>query len=153
MKADHSLDAYYFHQGTNYESYKFLGCNLEDDVGKFLYSFRTWAPNAVSVDLISDFSGWDKPIPMKRITDNGVWELIYESDVSLEKKAYKFRITSSSGVVNKGDPYARFSRGKDDGASLIFTQNMFKWTDSNWLKHRRASIVSKKGNCVQFTYK
>ena len=145
MKIDHALDAYYFHQGTNYESYNFLGCNLEGSEGKFVYSFRTWAPNAKMVELISEFSGWDSPIPLKRITDNGVWELIYESDVSLEKSAYKFRITSDNGIVNKGDPYARFSRGKDDGASLIFTSHSFKWTDSQWLKHRKSSVTTKKG--------
>ena len=148
MKVDHSLDAYYFHQGTNYESYKFLGCNLEAVTEKFVYSFRTWAPNAKNVELISEFSGWDTPIPLKRITDNGVWELIYQSDASLEKMPYKFRITSDSGVVNKGDPYARFSRGKDDGASLIFTSQSFKWTDAQWIKHRKSSVTSKKGSYI-----
>ena len=114
MKKDTSLDSYYFHQGTNFEAYKFLGCNLEHHNGKFRYYFRTWAPNAHSVGLISDFTGWDNELKFSKITDSGIWELVYDSDCSLEKQAYKFRITSSSGVVNKGDPYARFSRGKDD---------------------------------------
>ena len=130
MGKDTSLDSYYFHQGTNYESYNFLGCNLEMADGKYRYCFRTWAPNAHGVGLVSDFTGWDNEQPFTKLTDNGIWELVYESDTSLEKQAYKFRITSAAGVVDKGDPYARFSRGKADGASLIFTSSDFPWTDS-----------------------
>ena len=145
MKKDTSLDSYYFHQGTNYESYNFLGCTLERTADKYVYFFRTWAPNAHRVGLISDFTGWDHDLPFDRITDNGIWELRYESDFSLEKQAYKFRITSSSGVFDKGDPYARFSRGKDDGASLIFTSSDFEWTDAPWMRKRNATVTTKKG--------
>ena len=137
--------AYYFHQGTNYEAYKFLGCNLELKENTFRYYFRTWAPNAESVALVSDFTGWNDPVYLSKITDNGIWELVYDSDVSLEKQAYKFRITSASGTVDKGDPYARFSRGKDDGASLIFTSNDFKWTDNAWMRKRSNTVTLKKG--------
>ena len=145
MKRDASLDSYYFHQGTNYEAYKFLGCNLELKENTFRYYFRTWAPNAESVALVSDFTGWNDPVYLSKITDNGIWELVYDSDVSLEKQAYKFRITSASGTVDKGDPYARFSRGKDDGASLIFTSNDFKWTDNAWMRKRSNTVTLKKG--------
>ena len=143
-----SLDAYYFHQGTNYQAYKFLGCNLEHHDGKFRYSFRTWAPNALSVGLISDFTGWDTEVPFTKVTENGIWELVFDSDCSLEKRAYKFRITSLSGVVDKGDPYARFSRGKDDGASLIFTSADFEWTDATWMRKRNQTVTTKKGSYI-----
>ena len=148
MRNDTSLDSYYFHQGTNFEAYKFLGCNLEIVEGKYRYSFRTWAPNAHSVGLVSDFTGWDAAVPLSRVTDKGVWELIYESDRSLEKQAYKFRITSSAGSVDKGDPYARFSKGKADGASLIYTSSDFKWTDSSWLRKRSSTITTKKDSYI-----
>ncbi len=137
---------YYFHQGTNYRSYEYLGCNMVRRGPKFRYIFRTWAPNATSVALVSDFSGWDSPIAMERITSNGVWEVCYDSGVSLEKCAYKFRITSKNGVCDKGDPYARFSRGGADGASLIYTSKSYKWSDSAWRRHRRATVKNKKGS-------
>ena len=139
---DNNLAMYYFHQGTNFLSYEYLGCNRFSEDGKYVYSFRTWAPNAASVGLISDFTGWDNPIPLTRITDGGIWELYYTTDVPIEKAAYKFRITTKHGVVNKGDPYARFSRGLDDGASLVFTDSRHKWSDGNWMRHRRASFVT-----------
>ena len=148
MKRDTSLDSYYFHQGTNYQAYKFLGCNSEYAEGKFRYYFRTWAPNAISVGLVSDFVGWEHALPLQRVTDSGIWELVYDSEYSLEKQAYKFRITSESGVVDKGDPYARFSRGKDDGASLIFTSSDFEWTDAAWMRKRNNTVTTKKGSYI-----
>ena len=136
---------YYFRQGTSTRAYDYLGCNLVRRGGSFTYSFRTWAPNAIKVELISEFTGWDTPVPMNKIDEGGVWELIYKSDVSLEKMPYKYRITSISGTVNKGDPYALFSRGLDDGASLVYTERRFDWTDKGWLKHRKNSVREKDG--------
>ena len=137
------FNSYLFHQGTNYHAYEFLGCSMEMKDGMYEYTFRTWAPNAHSVGLVSDFSGWDYAVPFTRVTGNGIWELIYFSDVSLELQPYKFRICSSAGVHDKGDPYARFSRGGADGASLIFTDRKFKWEDKQWLAHRKRSIAGK----------
>ena len=137
--------SYLFHQGTNYHSYEFLGCMLEMVDGKYQYIFRTWAPNAFSVGLVSDFSGWGEAVPFSRITDNGIWELKYICDHSLELQPYKFRIVGKNGTHDKGDPYARFSRGGADGASLIFTDRDFKWEDKRWLEHRKKTICNKGG--------
>lgn len=137
--------SYLFHQGTNYHSYEFLGCMLEMVDGKYQYIFRTWAPNASSVGLVSDFSGWGEAVPFSRITDNGIWELKYTCDHSLELQPYKFRVVGKNGTHDKGDPYARFSRGGADGASLIFTDREFKWEDKRWLEHRKKTICNKGG--------
>ena len=142
---DVELEKYLFHQGTNFCAYEFLGCSVEKRGDKLLYVFRTYAPSAFSVGLISDFSGWEREIPFVRLEDSGVWELLYESDSSLEMQAYKFRITSEKGSVNKGDPYARLSRGSDDGASLIYTSNSFSWSDDLWLKNRKKIVSEKEG--------
>ena len=144
------LNAYLFHQGTNYHAYDFLGCSVVKKDGMYEYTFRTWAPNAYSVGLVSDFSGWDYAVPFSKSTDNGIWELKYFSEESLELNPSKFRITSRSGVHDKGDPYARFSRGGADGASLIFTDNSFKWEDKQWLSHRKKTITN-KGNYYMAT--
>ncbi|MBQ8303121.1 MAG: 1,4-alpha-glucan branching protein GlgB [Clostridia bacterium] len=136
------LGSYLFHQGTNYHSYDYLGCSLIMKDGKYEYTFRTWAPNAKSVGLVSEFTGWESAVPFSRLTDKGIWELKYTSDESLELMPYKFRIKSRNGTHDKGDPYARFSRGGADGASLIFTDNSFKWEDKRWLSHRKKTITS-----------
>ena len=140
------IGSYLFHQGTNYHSYEFLGCSLNMVDGKYEYTFRTWAPNAKSVGLVSDFSGWDKSVPFSRLTDNGIWELKYLSEHSLELQPYKFRIRGKNGTHDKGDPYARFCRGGSDGASLIFTDTSFKWEDKRWLNHRKKTICNSGGH-------
>ena len=99
-----SMASYYFHQGTNYNSYKYLGCNVSILKRKYIYTFRTWAPSATSVSIVSDFGGWNSPIYMHRVTDNGVWEYSFESEVSLVGKAYKFRIERDGKFFLKGDP-------------------------------------------------
>ena len=136
------LGSYLFHQGTNYRAYEYLGCSLLMKDGKYEYTFRTWAPNAKAVGLVSDFSGWNRAVPFSRVTDKGIWELKYLSDVSLELQPYKFRIKSRKGNQDKGDPYAKFSRGGADGASLIFTSDSFKWEDKRWMTHRKKTITS-----------
>lgn len=141
-----SLAAYYFHQGTNYYSYDYLGVQRRKINGKYEYTFRTWAPNAHSVSLVSDFVGWDSPLPMTKITDKGIYELVYSSSVPLEGEPYKYRITSDAGVHDKGDPYALFSRGKDDGASIIYDRRAFRFTDGRWLAARKKKMSVKEGS-------
>ena len=140
--ADISFPSYLFHEGTNYRSYEYLGVNLNISNGQYVYTFRVWAPNALSVGLISDFSGWEHPIFMTKVTSNGVFELIYTSDHSLERCPYKYRIYTSNGVFDKGDPYAAFSRGSWDGASLIFTENHFVWSDEIWMAERHRKLYT-----------
>lgn len=141
------MDIYLFHQGTNYRAYEYLGANLVECGDKFIYSFRTWAPSALGVSLISSFAGWDNPIPLKKISRGGIWELIYESDRPLEREAYKFRIYSNGQSFDKGDPYARFSRGGADGASLVYTSN-YLWGDDSYLNYKKEAICEKDGSYI-----
>ncbi|MBR2343538.1 MAG: 1,4-alpha-glucan branching protein GlgB [Clostridia bacterium] len=151
MNKQENLAGYLFHEGTNFASYKYLGCTLKIVRDKYHYTFRTWAPNARAVGLISDFSGWDAPIYMSRVTPGGVWELLYISDISLEKQPYKLWIETEDGrVLKKGDPYARFSRGLADGASLIFTRSDFTWSDAAWFRHRAAVVREKNGAFIPY---
>lgn len=146
MKNTNDLAIYYFHQGTNFAAYKYLGCTLERTDDSYCYVFRVWAPNALSVGLVSDFSGWDKPYPMTRISDGGIFECTYRSEHSLERSPYKFRIQAKNGrVFDKADPYAAFSRGGADGSSLIFANNAFVWSDDKWLAHRKKTMIKSGG--------
>ena len=140
-----NLAGYYFHQGTNFSSYLYMGCNSRTVDSIIEYSFRTWAPSAVNVFLRIDRFGWDSPILMQRITDNGIYEAVIRSKESLEGAVYKFEIHSKSGIHLKGDPYARFSKGMADGGSIVCTENNFKWSDGHWLKHRKKTVAVNNG--------
>ena len=134
-----------FHQGTNFEAYKYLGCHEKAKKGSFVYTFRVWAPNASGVFLVGDFCGWQMGIPMRRLVGDGIWEVTYESQESLEGLCYKYRVCSSSGCHLKGDPYATFSRGGADGATIICHQSKFRWSDTSWLGWRRKTVSKVDG--------
>ena len=136
MKIEENLkeSEYLFHQGTNFYAYEYMGVTVKQKGDKFIYTFRTWAPNAYSVGLVSDFSGWGKGLEMNKIS-SGIWEIDFYSDCSLNGSAYKFLINGKNGTHLKGDPYARYSLGGADGASLIFTSE-FTWEDEEWLRKR-----------------
>ena len=146
--ADTSYPAYLFHQGRNFYSYDFLGANLEYKDEKYHYTFRVWAPRAAAVGLISEFSGWEFPIYMTKVSD-GIFELNYDSDYSLERKAYKYLVYSKDGAQDKGDPYARFSKGGWDGASLVFTEKKFGWSDYEWMQTRKERIALTDASFLQ----
>lgn len=139
-----NLAPYYFHQGTNFYSYEYLGCNCTHREDEYVYSFRVWAPNADSVALVSDFSGWDSPLKLNKITDKGIYELIYTSPDSLEGAAYKFVISREKRSFYKADPYARYSKGGSDGASVVFTKREFVWEDSAFLSYRKNTFKKSK---------
>ena len=130
------LGRYYFNQGTTTYAYDFLGCTLNRVFGKYRYTFRVWAPNAYSVNLISDFTDWSNGASMTR-TEGGIFEISLTLDRQIERQAYKFRITSASGTHDKGDPFARFSRGGADGASLVYTDKEFKFEDGAYRRSLR----------------
>lgn len=137
--SDMELGKFLFNQGTNYHAYEYLGCSADFSSGRYEYTFRTWAPGAISVELISDFSGWDTPLELKK-KNGGIWEVKYSSEHSLDGNCYKYRITSKSGIHNKGDPYARFSKGNKDGASIIYECRDFNWQDASFLEYRKKIV-------------
>ena len=126
---------YYFHQGTNFHSYDYLGASKTVEDKEYKYTFRVWAPNAYNVALVSDFSGWDTPIFMNK-RKSGVWEVEYLSKEALEGNSYKFRIEGKNGIHYKGDPYARYSKGGADGASVIY-ESSYVHTDDLWQKNSK----------------
>ncbi len=143
--ADRSLDAFFFHQGTHSRAYDYLGCFVTEDENGYCYTFRTWAPGAEQVSVVGDFCDWQSGLPMSRVTEGGVWELVLFSGKSYIGASYKLRIASPHGIHLKGDPYARASKGADDGASIIVGDSSFVWEDARWLSERKKTICSKKG--------
>ena len=140
-----NLAAFYFHQGTNTHAYEYLGCHFTAENGEYVYTFRVWAPNADSVEVVGDFNGWKPGALMSRVTDMGVWEYVLRSPESLDGQNYKFRISSKSGVHLKADPYAFSSETLKGTASKIYEPKPFKWSDSLW-RARRMTTVTGKGS-------
>ena len=123
--------AYFFHQGTNYKAYEYLGVHFEN--GR--YVFRVWAPNADAVFVAGDFNGWSNTIPMERITDGGIYEA-YDSDGKVKPgDKYKFKIYNHGKEILKSDPYAFLSELPPNTASIIPDGTDYVWRDSGWRRH------------------
>ena len=133
------LPQFLFHQGTNYKSYDFMGCNIED--GKII--FRVWAPNADKVSLVGDEFSWDEGILMERVTDKGIWELKLDFSPKMTGSFYKYKIENKGRVYMKADPYAFMNETLGKTASIIYDIKGFEWEDENWLKYRKKLFSSR----------
>lgn len=133
---DGEMDAYLFHEGTFYESYKFFGAhNIEKD-NEDAVRFVVWAPRAKEVYLIGDFNDWNESnLPLKRIGNSGIWNICVKN--VREFDCYKYRIISQDNEVRiKSDPYAFHAEERPKNASKYYDINGFKWTDDKWVKKK-----------------
>ena len=133
-----NLAQYYFHEGTNFDSYKYMGAHF--DSKKNVYVFRTWAPGADEVYLAADFNGWGKSNPMIKESDGGIWSIELPGECFSESNLYKFIVVRDGNSVYKADPYAFCSEIPPKTASRIFDNSSYEWKDKSWLKYRKKTF-------------
>ncbi len=139
---DNNQAAYYFHEGTNFSSEKYLGAHK---TGENTYVFRTWAPRAETVELVGDFNSWGNSDAnnyfFQKITEKGLWEL--ETKLfTCENFFYKFKITNKGNSHLKSDPYAFYSETEGKTASIFWEFGEFNWGDGEWIKEREKLTLS-----------
>ncbi|MBR3969699.1 MAG: 1,4-alpha-glucan branching protein GlgB [Ruminococcus sp.] len=130
---------YLFYQGKNYEAWKFFGVHSRKKGRGIIYTFRVWAPNAVSVSVVGDFNEWNRnKHPMTSISD-GVWEV---SISKLERyDIYKYSIETKDGrILLKSDPYSTHFETRPGTASKIY-ESEFEWTDAQWYETKKSRSV------------
>ncbi len=142
MKKDFSTEQYLFHQGTYFKAYEYFGVHREEDEdGKTVTVFRTWAPDADSIFVVGDFNGWSASLPMTKITDRGIWEV--KTDLYFEngwRMKYKYMIKNGDRTFYKADPYAVFDGTHKETASYLYVLPDFCWDDGDWLEARKTAI-------------
>ena len=140
-KNQNDFPLYLFYQGKNYEAYKFFGVHSGKKGRSKIFTFRVWAPTAVSVSVVGDFNNWDRSCnPMTRIAD-GVWE----TQISKLKQfdAYKYSIETADGrILMKADPYAAHFETRPGTASKIY-ESSYDWEDSEWYEEKKSRIIYK----------
>ena len=83
------LPVYLFHQGNNFEAYRYFGSHLEEQDGQPGAVFRVWAPHAKAVSVVGDFNSWvPTSHPMERVAD-GIWELFIPGYLPMQIKQGK----------------------------------------------------------------
>ncbi|MBR3961050.1 MAG: 1,4-alpha-glucan branching protein GlgB [Clostridia bacterium] len=123
-----------FHNMLCSDAYEFLGSFLDGDT----CTFRVWAPNAASVALTGDFSGW-QPLPMGKVT-SGIWE--YKATGIHKFDNYKYAVTDRNGnTVLKSDPYGRHFETSPANASKVYSSFSHPWGDADWLKAREEKNI------------
>ena len=130
---------YLFYQGKNYESYKFFGVHIRKKGRGKIFTFRVWAPNAVSVSVIGDFNNWDRSAnPMELIAD-GIWEA--EITKLSQFDTYKYSIETQAGkILMKADPYAAHYETRPGTASKIY-ESSYEWNDAEWFQKKKENII------------
>ncbi|MDE6288167.1 MAG: 1,4-alpha-glucan-branching enzyme, partial [Muribaculaceae bacterium] len=86
--------------------------------------FREWAPNATSIYLKGDFSGWEeRPEWQLRRLDGGVWEGIFPSDAISHGQQYKMMVHWNGGSGERIPAYA--TRVMQDPVTHIFSAQVW----------------------------
>ena len=136
------LDSYLFHQGTNYQTYKYLGSHYTNETHGEI-AFRVWAPDASEIYITGDFNNWETDTyPMERITDDGIWEIICNAGLFADKLNYKYRILNAAKKSEhlKADPYAFHSETLMKTASKFYDISGYDWTDGGWMSYRNKTF-------------
>ncbi len=138
---EYELPLYLFHAGTNYETYKFLGCHKGNRDGNDGYYFRVWAARAHGISLVGDFNNWDESAnPMTLIADTQIWETFVPGLKTFD--TYKYCVFGCDGKKHmKCDPYGTHMEVAPDTGSKIFDIDAFPWGDGKWQKERNTKNV------------
>ncbi|MGC1779948.1 MAG: 1,4-alpha-glucan branching protein GlgB [Xanthobacteraceae bacterium] len=133
------LDLHLFNEGRHFELANCLGAQSVTIDGVNGVRFAVWAPNATRVAVVGDFNSWDsRRHPMRLRHRAGIWELFIPRVAPGSK--YKFDIRGPGGVAVpwKADPVARQTEPPPQTASIVSSQDSYRWHDDAWMKERGA---------------
>ncbi len=87
--------------------------------------FREWAPHASAIFLIGEFSGWEESdeYSLNRISDSGVWEGVFPSDLFKHGDLYKLKVHWPGGSGERLPSYVR--RVVQDENTKIFSAQVW----------------------------
>ncbi|OYV47959.1 MAG: 1,4-alpha-glucan branching enzyme [Verrucomicrobia bacterium 21-51-4] len=129
-------DLYLFNQGNHHRAYEKLGAQPKTCEGVWGVSFAVWAPSAQRVSVVGEFNHWDGRYHLMRsLGASGVWELFIPGLEAGVK--YKFEIIGADAQLRlKADPYANFSEGPMQNASITWDLSGYEWKDNAWMEAR-----------------
>ena len=98
--------------------------------------FREWAPNAVGIHLIGDFSRWgeDPAFSLSPAGEDGVWEIRLPADALAHKDLYRLRVHWRGGNGDRIPAWTR--RVVQDPETLIFNAQVWRPARPYRWKHK-----------------
>ncbi|MBF0298999.1 MAG: alpha amylase C-terminal domain-containing protein [Oligoflexia bacterium] len=126
----------------------YFGLHKKDDH----WVFREWAPNATAIYLIGTFNGWQEQslFMLKKINDNGVWEVTLPLKSISDGDLYKLRVHWSnghfgqSGVGERIPSYAFYV--VQDEQTKIFSACVWDPKNPYQFKHQPPSSSKESGD-------
>ena len=132
---------YLLYQGKNFEAWKFFGVHSRKKGRSKCYTFRVWAPNAVSVSVVGDFNEWNRNKNPMYLISEGIWEV--EISKLEQFDIYKYSIETKDGrFLMKSDPYGVHYETRPATASKIYESD-YKWNDAKWFEEKKKNSIYK----------
>lgn len=135
MRTLTSEDYYFLEKGEHERLHEVLGAHIQYHNDRPCgTTFRVWAPNAKSVQVIGVFNNWEEGNYMHRL-QSGLWEL-YIPHVE-DYYEYKYLVEHHDGnKVAKADPFAFWSEVRPHTASRVYNLEGYDWQDQAWTTER-----------------
>jgi 1,4-alpha-glucan branching enzyme len=129
------LDLFLWGEGRHEQLWRVFGARLTQHDGVDGTAFVVWAPHAQAARVVTDANGWDgRGHAMRRLDDNGVWELFVPGLGA--GGAYKYELLTASGDwVTRADPMARYTEVPPATGSII-GRSQHLWNDAEWMTER-----------------
>ena len=126
-----------FINGENFTSWEYFAHHKEEQDGKVGWRFRVWAPNALNVYLVGDFTEWwEDQIQMQKDEETGVWSVW--TDRPEVGELYKFKVKQANGSESmKIDPFARSFEKRPGMACVVGELTPKVWADDTWYERRK----------------
>jgi 1,4-alpha-glucan branching enzyme len=129
------VDLFLFNEGTHRHIHRFLGAH-PDENGTW---FALWAPNAASVAVSGDFTGWQEERRLEPIATSGLWTAHVAE--ARPGQSYRYAITTHGGErIEKADPVAEATNEPPSTASVI-ADLAYEWGDAEWMAARTGRLA------------
>ncbi len=134
-------DIYLFREGRHVRLYEKLGAHLVRSADGAGVHFAVWAPNARSVSVVGDFSGWRKDAHPLRVRDDGsgLWAGFIAGIGPGALYKYHIVARDTGYEVEKADPFAFCAEEPPRTASVVCDPAHI-WRDAAWMAGRGARI-------------
>jgi 1,4-alpha-glucan branching enzyme len=122
--------------GHGHDAWQVLGAHEATERSENGWRFVLWAPHALDVAIIGDFSSWSR-IPMARGPDrmSVFWHVFLPQAQAGQR--YKFQVTGvDNRVTDRADPFASFAELRPHTASILCRAAEHAWRDRAWLENR-----------------
>ncbi|MDR0886876.1 MAG: glycogen-branching enzyme [Clostridiales Family XIII bacterium] len=124
------MDLQQFYEGKSFDTYEYLGAHFVQDG----VVFRTYAPNARQISLVTNFNNWEE-IPLIKTLDGNFWEVFVQG--AHRDQLYKFRIYSDdTHYVDHSDPYGYHMEVRPFNCSVVYGLDDYFFHDAHWLDQR-----------------